>query len=161
VYEVNPLIVVKVPKPGIEEREQFRKEVEIVRILSYHPPCPQLVSCFLFGIFWGMRGICLSMSFQAHHARNPDRLQATQVTEFEHLRPKKGGVVRTPDYGQRALKLGILPSSFSLVKPEMITMGMVIGMSRIDNSSAVFVMVIERKMRFHCNPLQLSLGVLQ
>lgn len=39
-YEVNPFIVVKVPKSGTEKREQFRKEVEIFRILSRHPPCP-------------------------------------------------------------------------------------------------------------------------
>lgn len=71
VYEVNSLIVVKVPKPGLEEREQFRKEVEIFRILSHHPPCPQLVSCFMFtdnGIFLEyMRDICLSMRIQQNH----------------------------------------------------------------------------------------------
>jgi serine/threonine protein kinase len=68
VYEVNPLVVVKVPKPGAEEREQFRKEVEIFRILSHHPPCPQLVSCFIFtdmSIFLEyMRDISLSMRIQ-------------------------------------------------------------------------------------------------
>ncbi|OJD22120.1 serine/threonine protein kinase [Blastomyces percursus] len=47
VYEVNPLIVVKVPKAGDQEREQFRKEVEIFNILSRHPPFPFVISCFL------------------------------------------------------------------------------------------------------------------
>jgi serine/threonine protein kinase len=90
VYEVNPLIVVKVPKPGAEERAQFRKEVEIFRILSHHPPCPQLVSCFMFtekGIFLEyMRDICLSMRIQQNHTRNPDTMQVTHVTKLEPLK---------------------------------------------------------------------------
>jgi predicted Ser/Thr protein kinase len=54
VYEVHPLIVVKVPKSGDEERERFCKELKIYEILSRHPPCPSLVQCFLYttdGIF--------------------------------------------------------------------------------------------------------------
>lgn len=54
VYEVHPLIVVKVPKSGEFEREQFDKELEIYRIFSQNPPCPYIVQCFLFsehGIF--------------------------------------------------------------------------------------------------------------
>lgn len=54
VYEVHPLIVVKVPKSGQEEREKFRKELKIYEILSQHPPCPSLVECFHYtpdGIF--------------------------------------------------------------------------------------------------------------
>lgn len=54
VYEVHPLIVVKVPKSGQEERENFRKELKIYEILSRHPPCPSLVQCFYYttdGIF--------------------------------------------------------------------------------------------------------------
>ncbi|KMU92310.1 hypothetical protein CIHG_10088, partial [Coccidioides immitis H538.4] len=54
VYEVHPLIVVKVPKSGQEERERFRKELKIYEILSRHPPCPSLVECFHYttdGIF--------------------------------------------------------------------------------------------------------------
>lgn len=54
VYEVHPLIVVKVPKPGEEERERFSKELEIYEILSQHPRCPSIVECFLYttdGIF--------------------------------------------------------------------------------------------------------------
>lgn len=54
VYEVHPLIVVKVPKSGEEERERFRKELKIYEILSRHSPCPSIVQCFLYttdGIF--------------------------------------------------------------------------------------------------------------
>lgn len=54
VYEVHPLIVVKVPKSGEEERKQFRKELKIYEILSRHSPCPSIVQCFFFttdGIF--------------------------------------------------------------------------------------------------------------
>ncbi|KAJ5924851.1 serine/threonine protein kinase [Penicillium verhagenii] len=61
VYEVHPLIVVKVPKSGPEERESFRKELKIYEILSRHPPCPSLVQCFYHttdGIFLEyMRGV--------------------------------------------------------------------------------------------------------
>ena len=63
VYEVHPLIVVKVPKSGEDEREQFRKELEIYEIFSQHTPCPSLVQCFLStpsGIFLEyMRGATL------------------------------------------------------------------------------------------------------
>lgn len=54
VYEVHPLIVVKVPKSGEEEREKFHKELKIYEILSQYPRCPSLVECFLYttdGIF--------------------------------------------------------------------------------------------------------------
>jgi len=54
VYEVHPRIVVKVPKSGEFEREQFRKEREIYQIFSRNPPCPSIVQCFLVsenGIF--------------------------------------------------------------------------------------------------------------
>lgn len=46
--------VVKVPKSGDFEREQFRKELKIYEIFSQHPPCPSIVQCFLYadnGIF--------------------------------------------------------------------------------------------------------------
>lgn len=54
VYEVTPLIVVKVPRTGSEEREQLSKELEIYKVLSQHAPSPFLVSFFLYtsdGIF--------------------------------------------------------------------------------------------------------------
>lgn len=65
VYEVDPRIVVKVPKSGDFEREQFRKEVEIYEVFSQHPPCASIVQCFLYadnGIFLEyMRGAALTM----------------------------------------------------------------------------------------------------
>lgn len=61
VYEVHPRIVVKVPKPGEFERDQFRKEVAIYEIFSNHPPCSSVVQCFFYstnGIFLEyMRGL--------------------------------------------------------------------------------------------------------
>ncbi|KAJ5934934.1 hypothetical protein N7466_004481 [Penicillium verhagenii] len=54
VYEVHPRIVVKVPKSGEFERQQFHKELEIYRMFSQNPPCPSIVQCFHFsdsGIF--------------------------------------------------------------------------------------------------------------
>lgn len=61
VYEVHPRIVVKVPKSGEFEGEQFRKELEIYQIFSQNHPCPSIVQCFLFspgGIFLEyMRGV--------------------------------------------------------------------------------------------------------
>lgn len=54
-YEVHPAIVLKVPLPGQEEKEQFRNEVEVLKkIFSQQTPCPYIVQCFLFtdgGIF--------------------------------------------------------------------------------------------------------------
>ncbi|KFY05241.1 hypothetical protein O988_00153 [Pseudogymnoascus sp. VKM F-3808] len=89
VYEVTPLIVVKVPKQGSDERKQFRKEVEIFRILSRHLPCPQLISCFLHtndGIFLEyMRDNCLSWRIQQNHSRNPETMQVTKVEKLEPL----------------------------------------------------------------------------
>lgn len=46
VFEVHPRIVVKVPKSGEFEREQFQKELDIYNILSRSPPCAFLVQCF-------------------------------------------------------------------------------------------------------------------
>lgn len=54
VYEVNPCIVVKVPKSGEFDREQFQNELKIYEIFSQHPPCPFVVQCFFYsdnGIF--------------------------------------------------------------------------------------------------------------
>jgi predicted Ser/Thr protein kinase len=54
VYEVHPRIVVKVPKSGEFEREQFRKELRIYEIFSRQSPCPSVVQCFFYadnGIF--------------------------------------------------------------------------------------------------------------
>lgn len=61
VYEVHPRIVVKVPKPGEFEREQFQKELRVYEILSRNPLCPSIVQCFFYadnGIFLEyMRGV--------------------------------------------------------------------------------------------------------
>jgi predicted Ser/Thr protein kinase len=54
VYEIHPRIVVKVPKSGQFEREQFQKELKIYEILSRCPPCPSVVQYFFYtnnGIF--------------------------------------------------------------------------------------------------------------
>lgn len=54
VYEVHPRIVVKVPKSGEFERQQFDKELEIYQVFSKNPPCPSIVKCFHFsdnGVF--------------------------------------------------------------------------------------------------------------
>ncbi|EFE39694.1 hypothetical protein TRV_05586 [Trichophyton verrucosum HKI 0517] len=54
VYEVHPRIVVKIPKSGDFEREQFQKELKIYEILSQRPTCPSIVQCFFYtdnGIF--------------------------------------------------------------------------------------------------------------
>lgn len=54
VYEVDPRIMVKIPKTGEFEREQFLKEIEMYRIFSQNPPCPSIVQCYYFtdgGIF--------------------------------------------------------------------------------------------------------------
>ena len=66
VYEVNPRIVVKVPKSGVFEREQFNKELEIYRLFSQNAPCSSIVQCFYLsnsGIFLEyMRGTTLMNS---------------------------------------------------------------------------------------------------
>ncbi|OAX79398.1 serine/threonine protein kinase [Emergomyces africanus] len=93
VYEVNPLIVVKVPKAGDQEREQFRKEVEIFNILSRHPPCPYVISCFLHTndcIFLEyMRDICLSWRIQQNHIRDHETRRVVRVEKFEPLYLRK------------------------------------------------------------------------
>lgn len=71
VYEVHPRIVVKVPKPGEFERQQFLKEMKIYQIFSQNPPCLSIVQCFLFsdsGIFLEyMRGSILIQSQRNVH----------------------------------------------------------------------------------------------
>ncbi|KAI2011903.1 hypothetical protein LOZ39_004369 [Ophidiomyces ophidiicola] len=87
-YEIHPRIVVKVPKPGDFEREQFRKEVQIYRIFSKHPPCPSLVQPFSYSdsaIFLEyMRDECLSFRIQQNNTRD---LQTRLVTSVEKLEP--------------------------------------------------------------------------
>ncbi|KAJ5366997.1 hypothetical protein N7541_000938 [Penicillium brevicompactum] len=87
VYEVHPSIVVKVPKSGEDEREQFRKEVEIYKIFSQHPPCAFVVQCFFYssnGIFLEyMRDNTLSFRIQLNHIRDQEMI----VTEVKQLEP--------------------------------------------------------------------------
>lgn len=63
VYEVHPHIVVKVPRSGEFEKEQFRKELKIYKTFSQYPPCPSIIQCFYCadnGIFLEyMRGATL------------------------------------------------------------------------------------------------------
>ncbi|KAF3491951.1 serine/threonine protein kinase [Arthroderma uncinatum] len=93
VYEVNRFIAVKVPKPGDQEREQFRKEVKVLDILSSHPPCPYVVSCFLHNddcIFLEyMRDICLSCRIQQNHTRDGGTMRVVRVDKLEPLSLRK------------------------------------------------------------------------
>lgn len=88
VYEVHPRIVVKVPKSGEFEREQFRKELKIYEIFSRHPPCPSVVQCFFYtdnGIFLEyMRDVSLCCRIQNNHIRDQ---QTSVVTKVEKLEP--------------------------------------------------------------------------
>lgn len=93
VYEINPLVVVKVPKAADDQRELFRHEVEILDILSHHPPCPYVITCFLHsndGIFFEyMRDICLSFRIQQNHHRDPATRRVTRVGRLEALSLRK------------------------------------------------------------------------
>ncbi|KAJ5198746.1 uncharacterized protein N7498_007863 [Penicillium cinerascens] len=92
VYEVHPRIVVKVPKSGEFERQQFHKELEIYHVFSQNPPCPSIVQCFLFsgsGIFLEyMRDMSLSSRIQNNHTRDQQTMVVTRVEKLEplHLR---------------------------------------------------------------------------
>ncbi|KAI1920942.1 hypothetical protein LOZ66_000958 [Ophidiomyces ophidiicola] len=93
VYEIHPRIVVKVPKPGDFEREQFQKEVQIYRIFSKHPPCPSLVQPFSYSdsaIFLEyMRDECLSLRIQQNNTRDLQTRLVTSVEKFEPLHLRK------------------------------------------------------------------------
>ncbi|GFF62839.1 kinase-like protein [Aspergillus udagawae] len=94
IYEVYPRIVVKVPKSGEFEREQFHKEVKIYEIFSRHPPCPSVVQCFYNtgnGIFLEyMRDMSLSSRIQNNHVWDQHTMVVTKVEKLEplHLRKK-------------------------------------------------------------------------
>ncbi|KKK22203.1 hypothetical protein ARAM_003252 [Aspergillus rambellii] len=93
VYEVHPLIVVKVPKSGEFERKQFRKELEIYRIFSQNRSCPSIVQCFFFsenGIFLEyMRDKSLSSRIQENHIRDQQTMVVTKVEKLEPLPLRK------------------------------------------------------------------------
>ncbi|KAJ5542125.1 hypothetical protein N7461_008128 [Penicillium sp. DV-2018c] len=92
VYEVHPRIVVKVPKSGEIERQQFKKELEIYQPFSQKPQCPSIVQCFHFsdkGIFLEyMRDNALFYRIQHNHTRDPKSMVVTSVQKLEplHLR---------------------------------------------------------------------------
>ncbi|RDW63241.1 Serine protein kinase [Aspergillus mulundensis] len=93
VYEVHPLIVVKVPRPGEDKKDRFREEVKIYELLSRHPPCPFLVHCFLYsedGIFLEyMRDISLAYCKQFNMVRDPETRVVTSVRYMEPLPLRK------------------------------------------------------------------------
>ncbi|EFY95003.1 protein kinase [Metarhizium robertsii] len=93
VYEVHPRIVVKVPKSGEFEREQFRKEVKIYDIFSRHEPCPSIVQCFLYtdnGIFLEyMRDVSLCSRIQDNQVRDQETTIVTEVKKLEPLPLRK------------------------------------------------------------------------
>ncbi|KAJ5609913.1 hypothetical protein N7528_009179 [Penicillium herquei] len=90
VYEVHPRIVVKIPKSGKFEREQFLKELEIYQIFSQNPPCPSIVQCFYFsesGFFLEyMRDMSLAYRIQNNHIREPQTRIVTSVKKYEPLK---------------------------------------------------------------------------
>ncbi|KZF24355.1 kinase-like protein [Xylona heveae TC161] len=93
VYKVHRCIVVKVPKSGEFEREQFDRELEIYQIFSRHPPCPSVVQCFFYsdnGIFLEyMRDVSLSARIQNNHIRDCQTRIVTKVEKLEPLSLRK------------------------------------------------------------------------
>lgn len=93
VYEISPVTVVKVPRAGDEEKERFDHEIAIWDILSRHPPCPSLITCFLCcekGIFLEyMRDIDLSMRMQRNQIRDHRTRQVLEVKMLETLDTRK------------------------------------------------------------------------
>ncbi|KAH8432973.1 uncharacterized protein LDX57_010608 [Aspergillus melleus] len=93
VYEVHPSIVVKVPKSGEFERQQFQKELEIYRMFTQNPLCPSIVQCFLLsdsGIFLEyMRDASLSSRIQNNHTRDQQTMVVTTVHRLEPLSLRK------------------------------------------------------------------------
>ncbi|PGH04350.1 serine/threonine protein kinase [Helicocarpus griseus UAMH5409] len=93
VYEIHPRIVVKVPRPGEFERQQFQKELKIYEIFSQHPLCPSVVQCFYYtsnGIFLEyMRDASLSSRIQNNHVRDQQSIVVTKVNKLEPLPLRK------------------------------------------------------------------------
>ncbi|KAJ5958619.1 uncharacterized protein N7479_005769 [Penicillium vulpinum] len=83
VYEVDPRIVVKVPKSGEFEREQFNKELEIYRIFSQNIPCPFIVQCFLIS------GNGIFLEIQGNHIRDEKTMAVTKGKNLEPLPLRK------------------------------------------------------------------------
>ncbi|KAL5361799.1 hypothetical protein BJX96DRAFT_89564 [Aspergillus floccosus] len=93
VYEVHPRIVVKLPRSGEFEREQYHKELRIYETFSRHPPCPSIVQCFFCtdtGIFLEyMRDGSLSSRIQNNHIRDQQTMVVTRVEISEPLSLRK------------------------------------------------------------------------
>ncbi|DAA74748.1 TPA_exp: Uncharacterized protein A8136_3064 [Trichophyton benhamiae CBS 112371] len=93
VYEVHPRIVVKIPKSGDFEREQFQNELKIYEILSQRPICPSIVQCFFYtdnGIFLEyMRDVTLCSRIQNNHTQDPQSYVVTKVEKLEPLPLRK------------------------------------------------------------------------
>ncbi|CAG8132406.1 unnamed protein product [Penicillium olsonii] len=93
VYEVHPRIVVKVPKSGEFEREQFGKELKVYEMFSRNPPCPSIVQCFFYtdnGIFLEyMRDVSLWCRIQNNHIRDQQTSVVTKVEKLEPLSLRK------------------------------------------------------------------------
>ncbi|KAK2757375.1 hypothetical protein FQN54_004890 [Arachnomyces sp. PD_36] len=138
VYEVDPHIVVKVPKSGEFEREQFLKELKIYEIFSRHRPCPSVVQCFFYtgnGIFLEyMRGATLlpveryivltvsldaslSSRIQNNHIRDP---QTTMVSKVEKLEPLHLRMEWMNDLAQAVAFLESLNLAHGDLRPENI-----------------------------------------
>ncbi|CAI7646443.1 unnamed protein product [Penicillium glandicola] len=99
VYEVHPRIVVKVPKSGDFEREQFDKDLEIYRIFSQNPPCPSIVQ------------------IQANHTRDQQTMVVTKVEKLEPLLLRKE---RMNDLAQAVAFLELRDLAHGDLRPENI-----------------------------------------
>ncbi|QKX60872.1 uncharacterized protein TRUGW13939_08018 [Talaromyces rugulosus] len=92
-YEVHPRIVVKAPRSGEFEGDQFRKELEIHQIFSESPPCPFIVQCIHVsekGIFLEyMRDKTLNQRMQGNHIMDRKTMIVTKVEKLEPLPLRK------------------------------------------------------------------------
>ncbi|KAJ5243629.1 hypothetical protein N7489_003725 [Penicillium chrysogenum] len=121
VYEVHPRIVVKVPKSGDFEREQFQRELKIYKIFSQHPPCPSIIQCFLYaenGIFLEyMRDITLCSRIQNNNTRDQQTALVTNIEKLEPLSLRKEWM---NDLAQAVAFLESLNLAHSDLRPENI-----------------------------------------
>ncbi|KAL4898760.1 protein kinase [Aspergillus ambiguus] len=84
VYEVHPRIVVKVPKAGEFEREQFQEELKIYKTFLQLPPCPSIVQCFFYadnGLFLEYMRVP-SSRIQSNHARDQQTMVVTKMNDL-------------------------------------------------------------------------------
>ncbi|KAE8352184.1 kinase-like domain-containing protein [Aspergillus coremiiformis] len=134
VYEVHPDIVVKVPKSGEFEREQFCKEIEIYKTFSRSPPCPSIVQCFFYtdnGIFLEymrdasfLNDMSLSSCIQNNHIRDQKTMVITKVERLEPLCLRKEWM---NDLAQAVAFLESLNLAHGDLRPENILLDSEIG----------------------------------